>query len=81
MNPSTGEDMGGKHEIYRAEVGPEDDISAIKREPVTQDSPVRNIRPMILRDGDTRVVLWQRGDFQTYRNYDMDTVGFIEKSK
>ena len=81
VNPSTGEDSGGTHEIYRAKIGLEDDLSTIKWTAVTKHSPVRNIRPIVLRDGDTRVVLWQRGDFQTYRNYDLDTVGFIEKAK
>jgi hypothetical protein len=81
VNPSTGEDTGGKHEIYRARIGLNDTIATIQWEPVTQDSPVRNIRPIILRDGESRIVLWQRGDFQTYRNYDLDTVGLVEKAK
>jgi len=78
VNPTTGEATGGTHEIYRAKIGPNDDISTIKWTPVTQNSPVRNLRPMILRDGSKRIVLWQRGDFIKYTNYDMDTVGFIE---
>lgn len=79
VNPSTGEDTGGKHEIYRARIKPEDDISTIDWKPVTRNSPVRNIRPVILRDGDNRVVLWQRGAFNTYKDYDLNTVGFVEK--
>ncbi len=43
-----------------------------------QDSPVRNIRPAVIRNRNKRIVLWQRGDFQTYRNYQLDPVGFIE---
>jgi hypothetical protein len=81
VNPATGEDTGGKHEIYRARIQPDDDISTIQWEAVTKNSPVRNIRPVILRDGDTRVVLWQRGEFNTYTDYDLDTVGFVEKLK
>ncbi|HKL20790.1 MAG TPA: glycoside hydrolase family 88 protein, partial [Tichowtungia sp.] len=80
VNPSTGEDTGGKHEIYRARISPEDDITTIQWEAVTRNSPVRNIRPVILRDGDTRVVLWNRGEFSTYTDYDLDTVGFVEKA-
>jgi rhamnogalacturonyl hydrolase YesR len=81
VNPSTGETTGGKHEIYRARIKPEDDISTIVWKPVTRNSAVRNIRPVILRDGDTRVVLWNRGEFTTYTDYDLDTVGFVEKVK
>jgi hypothetical protein len=81
VNPATGEDTGGKHEIYRARIKPEDDIRTLDWKPVTRNSPVRNIRPVILRDGDTRLVLWQRGEFKTYTDYDLDTVGFVEKVK
>jgi len=79
VDPSTGKDTGEKHEIYRAEIGPSDDISTINWKAVTQDSPVRNIRPMIVREGDQRFVLWQRGDFIKYTDYDLDTVGFTEQ--
>lgn len=78
VNPSTGEDLGGKHEIYRARIGPADDIHTLHWEAVTRDSPVRNLRPMVLRQGDQRVVVWNRGDFRTYLNYQLDAVGLIE---
>jgi hypothetical protein len=79
VDPSTGESLGGLHEIYRAKIGDNDDISTIKWQAVTQDSAVRNIRPIVLREGDKRVVLWQRGRFTTYRDYNLNTVGFVEK--
>lgn len=78
VDPSTGKSSKGRHEIYRARISAEDDISSIEWEPVTQDSPVRNIRPFILRDGNRRVVLWNRGDFVSYLDYQLDTVGFSE---
>jgi len=78
VDPKTGKDRGGKHEIYRAKIDPADDVSTINWQPVTKNSPVRNIRPMILRDDNRRIILWQRGDFRTFTNYDLDTVGFIE---
>ena len=78
VDPSTGQDKGGKHEIYRARIGKNDGVSAIKWDAVTKDSPVRNIRPVILREGGRRVVLWNRGDFNTYTDYDLDTVGIVE---
>ena len=79
VDPTTGEYHGGQHEIYRARIGPEDDIGTITWIPVTEDSPVRNIRPLILRTEDRRIVLWNRGDFVTYLDYQLDTVGLVEK--
>lgn len=78
VHPSTGEPTGGRHEIYRATISREDDVDSISWQPVTRDSPVRNIRPLVLRDGDQRIVLWNRGDFVTYLDYQLDTVGFVE---
>lgn len=78
VDPRTGEDTGGKHEIYRTHAGPDDDVTSIRWDAVTSNSPVRNLRPVILRDGGRRIVLWQRGDFRTFTNYDLDTVGIIE---
>ena len=80
VDPATGKDTGAKHEIYRAKISATDDIRTIKWQAVTKSSPVRNIRPLILRHGDQRIVLWQRGEFRTFTNYDMDTVGFVESA-
>lgn len=79
VSPSTGEDQGGMHEIYRAHIGWQDDIDSVKWKPLTKSSPVRNLRPLVLRDGKRRVVLWNRGIFKTYTNYQLDTVGLIEE--
>lgn len=81
VDPKTGKDLGGFHEIYRAHIGPEDDITTIDWQPVTANSPERNLRPKILRDGDRRVILWLRGDFRTFVNYQMDVVGLVEEAK
>jgi hypothetical protein len=78
VSPSTGEDHGGLHEIYRARIGLQDDIESVRWKPVTESSPARNVRPLVLRDGKRRVVLWNRGRFKTYTNYQLDTVGLIE---
>ena len=78
VDPSTGEDRGGLQEIYRAQIGPNDDIKSVEWEPVTKRSPVRNLRPLIVRHLDRRVILWNRGDFKTYSNYQLDTVGLVE---
>lgn len=81
VDPTTGKATGGKHEIYRATVGSADDIKNIRWKPVTTNSPVRNIRPIIVRDGPTRVIAWLRGDFTTYTDYQLDVVGVIESGK
>jgi hypothetical protein len=78
VDPATGEDSGGTHEIYRATINSEDDLHSIVWEALTKNSPVRNIRPMIVRDEKRRIILWNRGDFRTYTNYQLDTVGFTE---
>lgn len=78
VDPTTGEDRGGLHEIYRANIGPNDRIDSIQWKLVTKDSPVRNLRPLIVRDSARRVILWNRGDFRTYTNYQLDTVGVVE---
>lgn len=78
VDPSTGSDSDGHHEIYRARVGLADDVSTISWKAVTKNSPVRNLRPYIIRDSDRRLILWNRGDFRTFVNYQLDTVGIIE---
>lgn len=78
VNPNTGEDLGGQHEIYRANVTILENISTIEWEAVTTQSAVSNLRPAVLREGDQRIVVWNRGMFNTYVDYDLDAVGFVE---
>lgn len=78
VHPSTGEATVRKHEIYRALIESQDDRTSITWQPVTSDSPVCNIRPYVLRDGRHRYVLWNRGDFRSYTDYQLDTVGYQE---
>jgi len=78
VDPATGAYAGGPHEIYRARFGLNDDRSTVKWRPVTQNSPVPNLRPMVVRDDERRIILWNRGDFRTYVNYDLDSVGLVE---
>lgn len=79
VDPSTGTDAGGMHEIYQATVSLKDDVTTIEWQPLTNGTPkgLRNIRPMVLHKDGYRVILWQRGRFKTYRNYMLDTVGVI----
>lgn len=78
VDPKTGVSSDGKHEIYRAKVGINDDVETIRWESVTRDSRMRNIRPVIVRDQDTRVIAWLRGTFNTYTDYRLDVVGIVE---
>jgi hypothetical protein len=80
VHPTTGKDSGGLHEIYRARVSLDDDLDSIKWEPITRDSKVRNLRPLIVREGETRVIAWLRGTFRTYTDYDLDVVGLAEQA-
>jgi rhamnogalacturonyl hydrolase YesR len=79
VNPQRGSG-NGTHEIYRARVGLKDSINQIRWEAITRRSPVRNIRPMIVYNGEDRVVLWNRGAFSSFTNYQLDTVGFVENN-
>jgi hypothetical protein len=81
VDPSSGNSLAGTHEIFRARVGMDDDRDSINWKAVTTNSPCRNIRPVILRNDQQRVVLWNRGEFNTYTNYQLDTVGFIESAR
>lgn len=40
---------------------------------------VLNLRPVIVADQQHRVLLWLRGDFVTYTNYQLDVVGIVEE--
>jgi hypothetical protein len=79
VNPSTGEDLGGKHEIYSAKIGVNDDISTIEWKALTSNSPHRNIRPIVVADEGYKVLLWLYGPWQSFTNYDSNVVGIILK--
>lgn len=81
VDPTTGLDRGSNHEIYRAKVAVEDDSSSIQWTAVTKDSPVSNLRPVIARSADYRVISWLRGDFRSYFDYQLDVVGTVEQLK
>ena len=77
VNPSTGEDLGGKHEIYSAKIGINDDISTIKWKAITKNSPHRNIRPIVVAGDGYKVLMWLYGPWHDYLNYDSNVVGVI----
>lgn len=77
VNPSTGEDLGGNHEIYSAKIGLNDDISNIKWKALTSNSPYRNIRPIVVADEGYKALLWLYGPWYSFVNYDANVVGII----
>ena len=77
VDPTTGKDLEGTHEIYTATIGPEDDISTIKWAPITSGSKHRNIRPLVVAGEGYKVVLWLSGPWHTYKDYNSDVVGFV----
>lgn len=47
--------------------------------PITENSRADNIRPVIPEwDGDKRAVLWMRGNYRTYMDWDTHIVGLVE---
>ncbi|MEC3906866.1 glycoside hydrolase family 88 protein [Tamlana sp. 2201CG12-4] len=77
VDPSTGEDLGGVHEIYEAEIGPDDDIKTITWKAITTNSNYRNIRPIVVENEGYKVLLWLNGPWYDYMNYDADIKGVI----
>ena len=85
VDPSSGKRKGRKHEIYRSRLGLTDKLGGvhylerdIRWEPITWNSRASNLRPIIVRDGSRRIVLWNRGVYNNYTNYQLDAVGFVE---
>lgn len=77
VHPSTGE-RAGNHEIYYARIGPRDHVATITWHALTTtDSAKTNIRPVIVRDSPYVAILWMRGEYRSFRNYDCDIVGFV----
>lgn len=77
VDPATGEDKGGKHEIYAATIEADDDISTIRWEAITSGSKHRNIRPIVVAGEGYKVLLWLQGPWFTFTSYDVDVVGKI----
>ncbi|NMH86861.1 glycoside hydrolase family 88 protein [Flavivirga algicola] len=80
VDPSTGKNTGGLHEIYTAEIGIDDDVSTIKWEPITKKSKYRNIRPILVSGEGYKVLLWLNGSWNSFFNYNTDVKGLILKS-
>jgi hypothetical protein len=77
VDPSTGLDLGGMHEIYMAEIGPDDDINTIEWKALTSDSRHRNIRPVVVAGDGYKAVLWLSGPWNEFRDYYSSVVGIV----
>ncbi len=78
VDPTTGQSLRGHHEIYQARVEQNDDRSTVDWQAITSNSSVDNLRPVIVSDGGHRIILWLRGDFVSYTDYQLDVVGRFE---
>jgi hypothetical protein len=81
--PTTGDPLwsrsdGKRHwEIYRGETL--DGGRSWRWTPVTSDSTVDNLRPVVAAGGGRKVLLWLRGTYRTYTDYDLDVMALEVK--
>jgi hypothetical protein len=68
--------VSGHYEIYRGRT--DDSGKSWTWTAITENSKVDNLRPIVPRsDGQYSILLWLRGTFTTYTNYDLDIVGIV----
>ena len=79
VDPATGKDLGGRHEIYSAKIELDDDRSSIEWTALTEDSKHRNVRPIFVAGDGYEVVIWLSGPWRTYTDYESDVVGVVLK--
>lgn len=77
VDPSTGQALSGKHQIFHAQIDHADTIDTIHWKQLTNDSGRYNIRPIIVSSHEHRAILWLRGQYNTYTDYFMDVVGIV----
>lgn len=77
VDPATGAAIGtGKHEIYKGVTT--NNGATWTWSAITSNSSVDNIRPIVPDwESEERALLWLRGTYNTYTNYDMAVVGQI----
>lgn len=82
-HPETGEPLiskadGQRHwELFRGRT--DDGGKTWTWEPITANSTTDNIRPVIPQWADGRIVLWMRGHYSTWREWDTQLVGLTEQ--
>jgi len=81
VDPQTGKQVGtGKHEIYKGVTA--DFGKSWQWTPITANSTRDNIRPVVVpSDGENYALLWLRGSFPSFLEYDLDVVGIVKPLK
>lgn len=75
IDPRTGDETE-KYEIYQGITG--DGGKSWTWKAITENSTMDNLRPLVPEwDSDKTVVLWLRGEFRTYTDYDTKVVGLV----
>lgn len=77
VNPLTGEALGGKHQIFRARIPASESRGSIHWERLSYDDKRHNIRPIIATGNDHKAIIWLRGQYRTYTDYNLDAVGLV----
>ncbi len=76
LHPATG-DTTEHYQLYRGATS--DGGATWTWTTVTPDATQDNIRPFVARGGDGRhIVLWLRGRYTAYEDYDTDLMGVIQ---
>lgn len=79
VDPETGDDTEtGRYQLYRGTRGEEGQPWNWTQ--LTQSAEADNLRPFVPRSGEGhRAVLWFRGEYSSYQEYDTDIVGIIDE--
>ncbi len=76
-DPKSGKNTGGSRELYAATVKADDTIHSIQWTAITRDSNESNIRPIIVTGDGYKVLVWLRGNYRTYTDYNCDVAGIV----
>ena len=76
IDPQTNAPLGN-HEIYKGITN--DNGVAWTWTPITQNSTVDNLRPIIPKWSNGTALMWLRGTYNSYTNYDLSVVGLVQQ--
>ena len=78
VDPSTGDDKGGVHELYMAKLKDSDKTETIQWQQLTVNSKYKNIRPIIVSGEGYKVLLWiGNKPWRHFQDYESDILGYI----
>lgn len=80
VHPKTGKVLTsqGRREIFRGTS--KDGGASWKWKPITRRSTADNIRPIVLEYAGKEVVIWLRGRYTSYKDYDLNVMGWVPRS-